>query len=279
MKGSMLNKMHGSRAQKFANLRALYAYMWAHPGKKLLFMGGELGQWREWSEERSLDWHLLDEPEHEGVRTLVRDLNKLLVERPALSEADVEPRGFRWIDVDNALENVVAFLRTGPYTGDRLVCVCNFSAVAREGYRVGLPAAGGYRLILNTDAPVYAGAGERAGASFEAEEQPWQGFAFSAALDLPPLTVLWFHAPPAEVSEEDAATARAHGLHAAPTNSKKPRRGATGKTTKARGGDGAKAAGAAKKPSKKSPAESKKSPATSSKTSTKRAPRHKPKED
>jgi 1,4-alpha-glucan branching enzyme len=252
MKGSMLNKMHGhTRAQKFANLRALYAYMWAHPGKKLLFMGGELGQWREWSEERSLDWHLLDEPEHDGVRALVRDLNKLLVERPALFEADVEPRGFLWLDVDNAPENVVAFLRTGPYTGDRVVCVCNFSNAERRGYRLGLPAPGEYRLILNTDAPVYAGAGQPACESFGAEEQPWHGFPHSAALDLPPLTALWFHAPPAEVSAADAAVAPA------PAPPQQPRRRAAAK--------GASVKKAAKK----------KTPAKSSGAAAKRAPRKK----
>jgi len=244
MKGSMLNKMHGGRAQKFANLRALYAYMWAHPGKKLLFMGGELGQWREWSEERSLDWHLLDEAEHGGVRALVGDLNRLLTERPALYEADVEPRGFQWLDVDNALENVVAFLRLAPYTGDRLVCVCNFSAVARPGYRLPLPAAGTYRLVLNTDAPVYAGTDAPATASLAAEEQPLRGFPFSAALDLPPLTTLWFLAPPAEVERREAERVEAGAANQAPaagdrtpeaarpnrpTAAKKPRKRATKK--------------------------------------------------
>ncbi|HEV3471277.1 MAG TPA: 1,4-alpha-glucan branching protein GlgB [Pyrinomonadaceae bacterium] len=235
MKGSMLNKMHGTREQKFANLRGLYAYMWAHPGKKLLFMGGELGQWREWSDERSLDWHLLDEPEHEGVRALVRDLNRLLSERPALYEADVEPRGFRWIDVDNAPENVVAFLRLGPYAGDRLVCVCNFSAVARPGYRLGLPAAGTYRLVLNTDAPVYAGADAAVPESLDAEEQPLHGFPFSAALDLPPLTTLWFLAPPAEAEGSNGVAGNPTGEAPAPAP-KKPRARAAKKKPAAKRG-------------------------------------------
>ena len=273
MKGSMLNKMHGTRAQKFANLRALYAYMWAHPGKKLLFMGGELGQWREWSEERSLDWHLLDEPEHAGVRALVRDLNRLLLEHPALSEADVEPRGFRWVDVDNALENVVAFLRAGPYTGDRLLCVCNFSNAERRGYRVGLPAAGSYHLVLNTDAPVYAGAGEPAAASLEAEEQPWQGLPFSALLDLPPLTALWYAAPRAEVAEEDAAVARALAL--APSPGPTARAGGGRAAVKSRAGRkaaGTGPAGAANKTTKKSVTNA---PAQPLKAAGKRAPRKK----
>src|SRR5256714_654975 len=203
MKGSMLNKMHGTREQKFANLRALYAYMWAHPGKKLLFMGAELGQWREWSDERSLDWHLLDEDEHLGVNTLVRDLNRLLKEPPALYELDVEPRGFQWIDVDNALENVVAFQRLSR-DGDSLVCVCNFSAAPRRGYRIGLPERGTYRLLLNTDSSYYSGSNALQINSVEAEEQPWQNRPFSAAVDLPPLTTLWFEAPKKNVGHAAA---------------------------------------------------------------------------
>ena len=179
MKGSMLNKMHGTREQKFATLRALYAYMWAHPGKKLLFMGAELGQWREWSDERSLDWHLLDEDEHLGVNTLVRDLNRLLKEQPALYELDVEPRGFQWIDVDNAIENVVAFQRLSR-DGDSLVCVCNFSAAPRRVYRFGLPERGTYRLLLNTDSSYYSGSNALQINSIEAEDQPWPNEAKSS---------------------------------------------------------------------------------------------------
>ncbi|HYE15875.1 MAG TPA: 1,4-alpha-glucan branching protein GlgB [Pyrinomonadaceae bacterium] len=219
MKGSMLNKMHGTRAQKFANLRALYAYMWAHPGKKLLFMGGELGQWREWSEERSIDWHLLDEAEHRGLRDLVRDLNGLSAERPALHEWDVEPRGYEWMDVDNALENIVAFMRVAS-SGERVVCVCNFSAAPRPGYRLGLPRAGTYRLILNTDAPIYGGADSLPTRALEAEGQPAHGRPFSASIDLPPLTTLWFLAP-AE-PEASASTEPAAESNAAPP-AKRPR--------------------------------------------------------
>jgi 1,4-alpha-glucan branching enzyme len=220
MKGSMLNKMFGTAQQKFANLRALYAYMWAHPGKKLLFMGGEIGQWREWSEERSIDWHLLEGGGHAGIKTLVRDLNNLLRERPALYELDVEPRGFRWIDVDNALENVVAFMRLSN-DGDTLVCVCNFSAAPRHGYRFGLPERGTYRLVLNTDSSYYTGGDALTIDSVEAEEQPWHHLPFSAAVDLPPLTTLWFEVrkPKAEANgqktaeekpEPDASAAASH---------------------------------------------------------------------
>jgi 1,4-alpha-glucan branching enzyme len=220
MKGSMLNKMHGTREQKLSNLRALYAYMWAHPGKKLLFMGGELAQWREWNNEQSLDWHLLEDNDgHLGVNTLVRDINRLLKEHAALYELDVEPRGFQWIDVDNALENVVAFMRLSKQ-GDALVCVCNFSAAPRNGYRIGLPELGTYRLILNTDSTYYAGGNSLQIDSIEAEEQPWQGRPFSAAVDLPPLTTLWFEAPKREAGAEDApGELAAAPFVAAPTTS------------------------------------------------------------
>src|SRR4028118_749346 len=168
----MLTKMQGSREQKFANLRALYGYMWAHPGKKLLFMGGELGQWREWNNDQSLDWHLLDEPAHQGVQTLLRDLNRLYLGEPALWEADVEPAGFEWIDANSAAENIVAFLRHAPLAGRQIVCVCNFSNSTRRGYRLALPRAGSYRVILNTDAAIYDGSDSVALDSIEATAGP-----------------------------------------------------------------------------------------------------------
>jgi 1,4-alpha-glucan branching enzyme len=179
MKGSLLNKMPGTTEQKFATLRALYAYMWAHPGKKLLFMGGEFGQWREWTETESLDWHLIDEVLHGGVQKLVRDLNQVYRPESELWEADSEAAGFEWIDVDNAFENIVAFKRRSPSTGRELICVCNFSAVPKQAYRV--PQLGDYELILNTAAPIYGGADSVA--------------INDSAIDLPPLTTLWF-APP-----------------------------------------------------------------------------------
>ena len=129
MKGRLLNKMPGDEWQKFANLRALYGYMWAHPGKKLLFMGGEFGQWREWTEKESLDWHLIEEPPHGGVQKLLRELNGLYHKHQCLWEADGEPAGFAWIEVDNAAQNVLAFRRISPSTGEEIICVYNFSAV------------------------------------------------------------------------------------------------------------------------------------------------------
>jgi 1,4-alpha-glucan branching enzyme len=201
LKGSMLNKMYGAnREEKFANLRALYGYMWAHPGKKLLFMGGEIGQWREWNNEQSIDWHLLDDSQHRGVQTLVRDLNYLYRLEPALWEADIEPAGFQWIDADNAPDNVLSFIRIAPVANRRLVCICNFANIRRENYRIGLPAPGAYTQILNTNAPEYAGAShysEPSGSlTLQTEDIPWQGQPFSAILTLPPLSTQWFEAPP-----------------------------------------------------------------------------------
>jgi len=171
MKGSLLNKMPGTDEQKFATLRAMYAYMWAHPGKKLLFMGGEFGQWREWTETESLDWHLIDEPLHGGIQKLIRDLNQVYGPDPALWEADSEPAGFEWLDVDNALENIVAFARRSPSTGREIICVCNFSAVPKKGYHLRLPEKTKYKVIINTsDSSVVLREG---------------------LIDLPPLTTIW----------------------------------------------------------------------------------------
>ena len=194
MKGSLLNKMPGSVEQKFANLRALYAYMWSHPGKKLLFMGGEFGQWREWTETESLDWHLLNDRLHRGVENLVRDLNQLYAAEPSFWEVDGEPAGFEWLDVDNATENIVAFLRKGTRVGKEIICVGNFSALPKEGYQLPLPSAGEYRLILNTDAGVYNGSNRATPTAITAVENPTHGREFSASIDLSPLTTLWFKA-------------------------------------------------------------------------------------
>ena len=207
MKGSLLNKMPGDVAQKFANLRALYAYMWAHPGKKLLFMGGEFGQWREWNETESLDWHLLEDPAHKGIQNLICDLNAIYQKKNSLWEADGEPAGFEWIDANNASENIVSFIRRSSSTGqsaatDRatetareLICVGNFAPVLRENHRLGLPRKGTYRLIANTDAEVYGGSGVKIPKSIKAKEEPIHGQPFSALVTLPPLATLWFEAP------------------------------------------------------------------------------------
>jgi 1,4-alpha-glucan branching enzyme len=195
MKGALLNKMPGDEWQKFANLRALYAYMWAHPGKKLLFMGGEFGQWREWNETESLDWHLLKTPAHKGVHALIKDLNRLYAKHAELWESDSDVSGFSWIEVDNAAENVIAFRRIAPSTGRELICVGNFSPVVREGHRIGLPRKGSYKQILNTDAEKYCGGGFGVVKSIRAQKTPWHDLDYSAEITLPPLSVMWFEAP------------------------------------------------------------------------------------
>jgi 1,4-alpha-glucan branching enzyme len=199
-KGSLLSKMPGDRWQQLANLRALYAWMWAHPGKQLLFMGQEFAQEQEWSHERSLDWHLLAHDGHRGMQSLVRDLNAVYRDRPALWEVDFEPAGFWWLEPNDAERNVLAFARGGrldpadPGSGDArdlLVCAANLSPVPRERYRVGLPRAGAWREALNSDGGEYGGAGVGNGGRVEAEEVPWHGQPWSAELTLPPLGVLW----------------------------------------------------------------------------------------
>jgi 1,4-alpha-glucan branching enzyme len=190
-KGSLLNKMAGDRWQQLANLRSLYAYMWAHPGKKLLFMGSEFAQEAEWSHERSLDWHLLEDPAHAGIQSLVRDLNQVYRDQRALWDVDSEPSGFWWLEANDADRNVVAFCRASEGAKDVLACVANLAPVPREGYRVGLPRSGAWREVLNTDAEQYGGSNTGNLGTVEAEPIPWGGQPFSAELVLPPLGVLW----------------------------------------------------------------------------------------
>ncbi|MFN8205440.1 MAG: 1,4-alpha-glucan branching protein GlgB [Solirubrobacteraceae bacterium] len=190
-KGALLAKMPGDRWQQLANLRALYAYMWAHPGKKLLFMGGELAQEREWSHDRSLDWHLLADPGHSGVQALVRDLNHVYRATPALWQRDFDPSGFAWLEPNDADRNIVAFARAGDDPAHHLVCVCNLSPVPRERYRVGLPRAGRWTEALNTDASAYGGSNVGNLGGVDAEPVPWHSQPHSAELTLPPLGVVW----------------------------------------------------------------------------------------
>jgi 1,4-alpha-glucan branching enzyme len=194
-KRSLLDKMPGDRWQKFANLRALFGYMWARPGKKILFMGGEFGQWREWNHDASLDWNLLDEADHRGVQNLIRDLNRIYRAEPALWEADHQPSGFQWIDANNTDENVIAFMRIAPSSGRKLICVCNFAPVVRAGYRVGVPTAGVYREILNSDSAMYGGSNQGNSGAVTAEQIPWHGLPHSLSLRLPPLGTVWFEVP------------------------------------------------------------------------------------
>jgi 1,4-alpha-glucan branching enzyme len=194
-KSSLLSKMPGDRGQKFANLRALYGYMWARPGKKLLFMGGELGQWKEWNCDASLDWDVLQGDEHRGLQALVGELNRLYRAEPALWEADHEEAGFRWIAADSADDNVIAFMRIAPAVGRRLVCVGNFSPVPRYDYRIGVPHPGYYREILNTDAECWGGGNVGNAGGVTADDVSYDGLPHSISITLPPLGVLWFEVP------------------------------------------------------------------------------------
>ena len=197
-KGSLLRKMPGDRWKQFAGLRALLAYQWAHPGKQLLFMGSEFGQDSEWSEQAGLDWQALQDGNgfHSGVQRLVRDLNRVYDDSPALWQLDFSPVGFNWIDASDADGNVLAFLRfaepdeTGP-GAKTIACVANFSGGPHLDYRVGLPAAGRWREVINTDAADYGGSGVGNLGVVEAVNEPWHGQPASVSLSLPPLGVLW----------------------------------------------------------------------------------------
>ncbi|GAA3732647.1 1,4-alpha-glucan branching protein GlgB [Plantactinospora mayteni] len=189
-KGSLLGKMPGDQWRKLAGVRALLAYMWAHPGKQLLFMGCELGDDREWSETRGLDWHLVDDPGRAGVQRLLRDLNRGYRDNSALWSQDTVPAGFRWIVSDDSANNTLAFVRIAA-DGSPLVCVANFAALPHEGYRIGLPLAGRWSEILNTDADCYGGSGVGNLGAVTADDQPWHGLPASVTLRVPPLGVLW----------------------------------------------------------------------------------------
>jgi 1,4-alpha-glucan branching enzyme len=189
-KGSLLRKMAGDEWRQFAGLRSLFGYMWAHPGKQLLFMGGELGQGDEWSEQTGIQWHLLEYPAHAGVQQLVMDLNQVYLERPALWQQDSSPAGFEWIDASDRSGNVLSFLRHGA-DGSVLACVCNFAAMPHYEYRIGLPSAGTWAELINTDAEAYGGGGLGNYGAVEAAATPWHGQPASTALTIPPLAVLW----------------------------------------------------------------------------------------
>lgn len=193
-KGSLLRKMPGDRQQQLANIRCLLAYMWAHPGKQLLFMGSEFAQDSEWSESRSLDWWLLEDPSHRGIQQLVSDLNYRYRETPALYSRDNQPDGFAWIDADDSQNNVLSFLRYGD-DGSALACITNFSGTAHFEHRVGLPFDGRWTELLNTDAHQYAGSGLGNFGGVDAQKHPYHGLEHSAQLTLPPLGTIWLHHP------------------------------------------------------------------------------------
>jgi 1,4-alpha-glucan branching enzyme len=190
-KGSLLNKMPGDEWQKFANLRLLFAYMFAQPGKKLIFMGGEFGQSREWSHDRALDWELLQYPVHRGAQSWVRDLNHLYRSQPALYEQELEPHGFEWVDCNDAPRSIISLLRRGKNPNDMVLVACNFTPVPREDYRVGVPVGGLWKELLNSDGKEYAGSGMGNGGGVMAESKAQHGRPFSLKLTLPPLAAVF----------------------------------------------------------------------------------------
>ncbi len=192
MKGSMIGKMVGDDWQKFANLRALYAYQYAHPGKKLLFMGGEFAQWREWDEKRSLDWDLVAYDRHTTIQRLVRDLNALNQREASLHEVDYDWTGFEWMDCNDGDNSALSFVRRAKDPQDWLLVVCNFTPIVRKGYRIPVPAAGFYEEILNTDAEIYGGSNVGNLGGVEAVQETYLGKPYSLHLTLPPLAVIYF---------------------------------------------------------------------------------------
>jgi 1,4-alpha-glucan branching enzyme len=189
-KGSLLRKMPGDEWQKFANLRLLYGFMFGHPGKKLLFMGSEFGQWSEWNHDSGLDWHLLESPLHSGLARWVRDLNTLYRGQPALHELDFDAGGFAWVDCNDIQRSVVSFLRRGRNPEDQVLFVCNFTPVVRQNYRVGVPREGFWKEVLNSDAPLYGGGGQGNFGGLEAVALPIHGQPYSLNMTLPPLGIV-----------------------------------------------------------------------------------------
>jgi len=196
-KGSLLGKMPGDDWQKFANLRLLFGYMYAQPGKKLLFMGGEFGQWREWGHDESLDWHLLNYAPHSSLKRWVEDLNRFYQSQPAFYQLDFAPAGFEWIDCNDVENSVISFIRKGHSQDDTFVVVCNFTPVPRLNYGVGVPRPGFWKEVLNSDAKEYGGSGQGNLGGVEAAPIPLHGRPYSLTLTLPPLAVVFFE------SEED----------------------------------------------------------------------------
>ncbi len=189
-KGSLLRKMPGDRWQQLANLRAYLAYMWAHPGKQLLFMGAEFGQESEWAEARELDWWLLDHPEHSGVLSLVRDLNRVYQDTPALFATDHDPSAFEWLDANDASRNTFSFRRRAA-DGGQLVCVANFAATPHHDYRLPLPASGEWEEVVNTDAESYTGSGVGNLGVVTAVAGEHAGHPAHADIVVPPLATIW----------------------------------------------------------------------------------------
>jgi 1,4-alpha-glucan branching enzyme len=191
-KGSLLGKMKGDRWQRFANLRAYYGFMWGHPGKKLLFMGGEIAQENEWNHDVSLDWHLLADPMHKGVQDLVRDLNYTYANVSALHELDCESEGFGWLVSDDRDNSVLAFARFNRDRSSIVIVVSNFTPVLRSDFRIGAPRGGYWREIVNSDAACYGGSNVGNGGGLDARNEPSHGQSHSLCLTAPPLATIMF---------------------------------------------------------------------------------------
>jgi 1,4-alpha-glucan branching enzyme len=191
-KGSLLGKMPGDDRQKFANLRLLFGYMFAQPGKKLVFMGAEIGQWSEWAHDRSLDWHLLESTLHGGLQHWLQDLNHLYRDEAALHEAEFSPDGFEWIDCNDALHSTISLIRSGRQKTAPIIAAFNFTPVPRRNYRVGAPVGGIWRELLNSNAKFYGGSGQGNPGALEASPVPFHGRSHSLNLTLPPLTSVFF---------------------------------------------------------------------------------------
>jgi 1,4-alpha-glucan branching enzyme len=191
-KGSMIRKMPGDDWQKFANLRLLYGFMFGHPGKKLLFMGDEFGQWSEWNHDASLEWNLLEHPSHAGLKRWVRDLNTLYRGEPVLHTMDFNSAGFEWVDCKDFQRSIISFLRRGQNLSDQLLFVCNFTPVVRQNYRVGVPLEGHWKEILNSDAPLYGGSGQGNFGGLSTVPLPIHDRPFSLNMTLPPLGIVIF---------------------------------------------------------------------------------------
>jgi 1,4-alpha-glucan branching enzyme len=200
-KGSLLGKMPGDDWQKFANLRLLLGYQYAQPGKKLLFMGGEFGQWNEWNHDASLDWHLLEQASHAGAQRWVEDLNRLYQREPALYERDCDSAGFAWIDCNDAEQSIVSFLRTGQSSEDTIVVVCNFTPVPRHNYLIGVPRGGFWQEILNSDAERYGGSQQGNMGGQDANPVAHHGYFHSLTLTLPPLAILFLKSKAVSIEE------------------------------------------------------------------------------
>jgi len=191
-KGSLIARMPGDAWQQFANLRAYYGFMWAHPGKKLLFMGCEFAQGREWNHDQALDWHQLDIPWHSGVKQLVKDLNKLYTTTPALYQTDCQQAGFQWLDHDNAAQSIYSFIRYGDNNAEPVIVVCNFTNKVHHQFALGVPTAGHYQELLNTDLAIYEGSNQGNFSAVISENTPWQGQPHRINITVPPMATVMF---------------------------------------------------------------------------------------